>query len=72
MVTRAEVQKQVADWIDRGAIADAILDALEQKKIELTPENAQKVWLDVLYTELPNALERSVDALAEKGEILYV
>jgi transcriptional regulator of NAD metabolism len=71
-MSREETQKQVAEWIDRDAIADAILDALEEEGIGVTSENAQKVWLDVLYTELPNALERSVDALAEKGEILYV
>ena len=71
-MSREETQKQVAEWIDTDAIADAILDALEAEEIEVTADNAQKVWLDVLYTELPNALERSVDALAEKGEILYV
>jgi len=71
-MSREETQKQVAEWIDTDAIADAILDALEEEEIEVTADNAQKVWLDVLYTELPNALERSVDALAEKGEILYV
>jgi hypothetical protein len=71
MAIRAEIQKQVADWIDTDAIADTILDALEEKKIELTPENAQRVWLDVLCTELPEAVECSVDALAEKGDILY-
>ena len=71
-MSREETQKQVAEWIDTDAIADAILDALEAEEIEVTADNAQKVWLDVLYTELPNAIERSVDALAEKGEILYV
>jgi hypothetical protein len=71
-MSREETQKQVADWIEKDVIADAILDALEEEGIEATAENAQKVWLDVLCTELPNAIERSVDALAEKGEILYV
>jgi hypothetical protein len=72
MATREETQKQVADWIDTDAIAAAILDALEDARIEVTADNAQKVWLDGLCTELPDAIERSVDALAEKGEILYV
>jgi hypothetical protein len=71
-MSREETQKQVAEWIDTDAIADAILDALEDDGFEVTAENAQKVWLDVLCTELPNAIEQSVDALAEKGEILYV
>jgi len=69
MASREEAQQQVVDWIDRDAIADAILDALEEEGIEVAAENAQKVWLNALYTEIPNALERSVDALAEKGEI---
>jgi hypothetical protein len=71
-MSREEIQKQVAEWLDTDAIADAILDALEDEEIEVTADNAQKVWLDILYTELPNALQRSVNALAEKGEILYV
>lgn len=71
-MSREEVQKQVAEALDTDVIAEAILDALEEEKVELTADNANKVWLDILYTELPDALRRSVSALAEKGEILYV
>jgi len=71
-MSREEIQKQVAEWIEKDAIADAILDALEDDGFEVTAENAQKVWLDFLGTELNEGLQGSVDALAEKGEILYV
>lgn len=71
-MSREETQKQVADWIDTAAIADVILDALEDDGFEVTAENAQKVWLDFLGTELNEGVQGSVDALAEKGEILYV
>jgi len=71
-MSREEIQKQVAEWIDTATIADAILDALQDEGLEVTAENAQKVWLDFLGTELNEGLQGSVDALAEKGEILYV
>jgi hypothetical protein len=71
-MSREETQKQVAEWIDTNCIADAILDALEDEGLEVTAENAQRVWLDFLATELNEGLEGSVEALAEKGEILYV
>jgi hypothetical protein len=72
MATREETQKQVAEWIDTDAIAEAILDVLEDEGIEVTADNAQKVWLDFLGTELNEGLDGSVHALAEKGEILYI
>ena len=56
-------------WIYTAAIAETIVDELEEEEIKLTFENAQKVWLDVLYTELGDAVSRSVKALADKGEI---
>jgi len=71
-MSREETQKQVAEWIDTAAIADAILDTLEDEGLEVTAENAQNVWLYFLSTELNDGLEGSVDALVEKGEILYV
>lgn len=72
MTPREETEKQVADWIDTAVIADAILTKLEDEGIEVTADNAQKVWLDFLGTELNNGLQGSVNALADKGEILYV
>jgi hypothetical protein len=37
-MSREETQKQVAEWIDTAAIADAILDALEDGGFEVTAE----------------------------------
>lgn len=63
------VQRQLADWIDANVIAENILERLEEGDVEPTVENAQKVWLDFLYTELGGGLESSVNALIGKGEI---
>lgn len=67
-----QIQQEAADWIDKTVIASDIIEALKKEGIEVTTENVKKVWLDILYTEMPDALNRSVSALAEKGEILYV
>lgn len=64
-----EVKQQVADWIDTEVIADDISLALAEAELELSFENAEKVWLDVLEIELTSAVRRSVEALANKGEI---
>jgi len=63
------IQEQLADWIDANVIAENILEALEEEAVEPTVENAQKVWLDFLYTELGDGLDNSVRALIGKGEI---
>ena len=62
-----DVKKEIADWIDDEVIADTILDTLKAKKISRTVENAKLVWLDMLYTELGDAVKRSVEALADQG-----
>lgn len=62
------VQKQLANWIDANVIAVNILESLEEKEVEPTFENAQKVWLDFL-TELGYGLDSSVKALIGKGVI---
>jgi len=64
-----EAKKQVIDWLDDEVITEIIFDKLEDEGVEPTFENATKVWLDVLYTELGDAVNRSVEALANKGEI---
>jgi hypothetical protein len=56
-------------WIDTHTIAEGILDCLKEADIKPTFENAKKVWLDMLYTELGDGGRRSVEALADKGEI---
>lgn len=55
------VMEAVAEWIDTKAIAETILDTLDNAGIELTAETAQKVWLNFLYTELGEGLRRSVE-----------
>jgi hypothetical protein len=57
--------RQLAKWIDVGVIAEAVL---EQEGVE-TVEQAQKVWLDFLETELNEGLKSSVRALQERGEL---
>ena len=68
-IKQEDVKEEVADWLDDRVIADIILDSLEEEEIPRTAENAKKVWLDVLYQELGDAVGRSVEALADKGEI---
>lgn len=60
-----EVKKQLSDWVDTDAIAELILDLLKEEGLEPTLENAQQVWLDVLYTELGDGIRASIKALAE-------
>ena len=47
-----EVKAEVAHWIDTTALAEAILDDLAEEGLPPTVENAQKLWLDFLGTEL--------------------
>ena len=61
--------EELAKGIDTMVIAETILDALNEEELELTAANGQRVWLDVLYTELGDAVSRSVKALADKGEL---
>jgi hypothetical protein len=56
-------------WIDTHTIAEGILDCLKEADIKPAFENAKRVWLDMLYTELGDGGRRSVEALADKGEI---
>lgn len=58
-----KVKEALADWIDSGVIAEAILEDLEEAGIEPTLENAQKLWLDSLETELHSGLSRSITAV---------
>lgn len=58
-----EVQKQLVKWIDTEVIAENILEELEGEDVEPTLENAQKLWLNVLATELHDALKNSINAI---------
>ena len=53
---------ELAEWIDPRVIAEAILQELESQEVEPTLANGQKVWLDVLESELPDGLQSTVTA----------
>jgi len=65
--------EELAKWIDTTVIAETILDALNEVEIEngslISVANGQKVWLDLLYTELGDAVKRSIEALRNKDEL---
>lgn len=67
------IQEELAKRIDTTVIAETILDTLNEEEIEngslISVANGVKVWLDILYTELGDAVRRSVEALLNKGEI---
>ncbi len=56
-------------WIDTPTLSRTTLDALQEEDVEPTVENAKKVWLDFLLTELGDGLKNSVKALINKGEL---
>ena len=59
------VQHKLAGWIDTDVIAERILGELEDQGIPATFENAKTVWLDMLETELCDAISSSVKATFE-------
>jgi hypothetical protein len=65
----APLYEKLAAWINTNVIAENILDCLQKADVQLTEFNGQAVWLDILYTELPEALARSTGALINKCEI---
>lgn len=66
---QAPVEEKLAAWIDTSVIAQNLLDALKDGGAQVTEFNAQAVWLDMLYTEISDAMKRSIKALVDKGEI---
>lgn len=70
MPTVKEVwEKQLAEWIETQPLAEAVLETLEEQLAEVTLENAKKVWLDFLETELARGLSNSLAVLIEGGKI---
>ena len=65
----APVKEKIAAWIDVGVLVENIMDALKAADLSIDECNAQQVWLDILYTELPEALANSVKALKDRCEI---
>ena len=62
--------KELAAWIETKPLAEEILETMEEQEVvEITLENAKKLWLDFLGTELHSGISNSLAALVEKGEI---
>ena len=66
MPEREEIISSLADWIDARAIAESIVEHLEEEEIAITDETAQSLWLDFLEMELADGLRRSTHILKEK------
>lgn len=60
---------QMAGWIDTRAIAEHIVDELNDYGIVPTLEQCQMIWLDVLENELCQAIRASVKAKIKQGYI---
>jgi len=62
--SRAALVEQLGAWIDEDAIAEAIVDTMEEiaEPEEMTLHNAKQVWLKFLETELSGGLKRTVEA----------
>ena len=54
-----DLREQLSAWIDKGVIADSILELWGVNDIL----SAQSIWLNFLETELHQGLERVADAL---------
>ena len=59
------VRDEVSNWVDNDVIAEELLDDLVENGIEPTVENAQKLWLNVLETELHQAIQNSINYAPE-------
>ena len=57
-----DTKEQLAEWIDTDVIVNAISEELEEQGVKPTLENAKTIWLDVLESELLDALRSSVKA----------
>ena len=60
---------ELANWIDTSAIAEAILEELDEEEVPATLENAQRVWLDALE-EIHHLARSSVVGLVDRGELV--
>ena len=62
-------EKELAEWIETQPLAEAVMETLEDQLAEVTLENAKKVWLDFLETELGRGLSNSLAALVDGGKV---
>jgi len=60
---RDTLEAEISLWLDPMVIAESIVDGLEQVEAPMTVEQAQRVWLCVLETELPDAIKRAAKAV---------
>ena len=58
-MVKAEVIDQLTDWIEPSAIAEAVLETLEDQGITASLENAKEVYLDFLANGLADGLAES-------------
>ena len=58
----SRIRHDLAGWIDADVIAENILEELEEQGVQSTLDNAKTIWLDVLETELCEAIRSSVKA----------
>ena len=58
----SRIRHDLSGWIDADVIAEHILDELEEQGVQPTLDNAKAIWLDVLETELCEAIRSSVKA----------
>lgn len=64
-----EESEAFAEWVDTAVVAEAVMNGLECSTKKQSAENAKKVWLDFLGTELNEGIGRSVMALEDKNEL---
>ncbi len=55
---RDTLMAEIALWLDPTVIGEAIVDGLEQQERPMTVEEAKRVWLGVLESELHDAIRR--------------
>ncbi len=48
IVKRQELKDDLAKWIEPDVIAEAIVNQMDEEKIEYTLENGQQIWLNHL------------------------
>ena len=62
-MNRGQAIAAFCQWLDEDPIGSMIVDALEDHGIEYNAGTLKDVWLNVLATELSDAVSRAVEAL---------
>ncbi len=61
--------KAFAEWVDTTNLADAVMNGLGALGLKQSAENAKKVWLNILETDLNETLHYAIEDLKEKTEL---